>query len=567
MHRLIAAATAVLLVTLVGACGQRSPDSASADIKANLGGKVALGAAEIDVPKDSLSQDTTVTISRLAGAGPDIGTQTEDAFQYSVGAAALRSAVRLYLPRTGDPGDLPVLASLTDGGIWDVVAADSDGDRITADVPHLSTWFGFDFLGWLKGKVDVFTRSAQFLGYRAGAPSCPHQLSATAAELVYAAADKRAQPPLLVCADGSNTGDITLRVVNNRSYAITLFPSGLGGVAPGALQQAVDDYQIAKALQKANQIILPAGGSVALTLATNQPAGTLLYEPNVAATVALAAYHIAKDIAGDQLGNDALTLYDCATAVTNADSIAAISDEVVKCVGKLLKPALEKGVTLGGLFKVPKAIVERALASLSLAKEAVIPIADALADHFMGSAIDIVTLTRVARPTSPPATTPPSTGSGGGGSPPPTAQPNPVDRRAVTSYDRMQPGAPHHGYFQSAWQDFTAASNTITYLSATVGTTGATAGAPVAGRTLTLRLCTDQNCASILAEVHPTIVNYGETGADIGDVAVTPGAHYYIVWYQPTSISGATWVTYWWAGGSTVTTSDQMQAVARGYNR
>jgi hypothetical protein len=61
--------------------------------------------------------------------------------------------------------------------------------------------------------------------------------------------------------------------------------------------------------------------------------------------------------------------------------------------------------------------------------------------------------------------------------------------------------------------------------------------------------------------------NYGETGADIGDVAVTPGAHYYIVWYQPSSINGATWVTYWWAGGSTVTTSDQMQAVARGYNR
>jgi hypothetical protein len=62
-------------------------------------------------------------------------------------------------------------------------------------------------------------------------------------------------------------------------------------------------------------------------------------------------------------------------------------------------------------------------------------------------------------------------------------------------------------------------------------------------------------------------VNYGETAADIGDVAITPGATYYLVWYQPPPINGATWVTYWWAGGPTVTASDQMQGAVRGYNR
>lgn len=154
---------------------------------------------------------------------------------------------------------------------------------------------------------------------------------------------------------------------------------------------------------------------------------------------------------------------------------------------------------------------------------------------------------------------------------PPTTKPTPpappVDRRAITSYDQMRGGAPHHGYFESAFQSFTAGSNTLTYVSTTVGTPAPPAGRPVAGWTITIRVCTDPNCATVLAEVHPTIVDYAETGADIGDIAVTPGATYYLVWYQPTYFNGASWVTYWWTGGSTVTTSDQMQAAVRGYNR
>lgn len=149
--------------------------------------------------------------------------------------------------------------------------------------------------------------------------------------------------------------------------------------------------------------------------------------------------------------------------------------------------------------------------------------------------------------------------------PTPPAAP-PPNRVAITSYDRMQPGAPHHGYFDVAWQNFVAQSNTITYLSATVGSPGGTAGVPV-GVPLTIRLCTSPSCGTVLAQTSPQIVNYGETGSDIGDVHVTPGATYYIVWYQPAPINGKTWVTYWWAGGTTISTSDQLQAVARGYNK
>lgn len=150
-------------------------------------------------------------------------------------------------------------------------------------------------------------------------------------------------------------------------------------------------------------------------------------------------------------------------------------------------------------------------------------------------------------------------------SPPTPSNPNPsTDRQGVTSYDRMAPGAPHLGYFDSAWQPFLAQSNTITYLAATVG--NPSVGSSSAG-TLTLRLCTDPNCGQILAEAHPSIANYGETGADIGDVAVNRGSTYYVVWYQPSRVNGATFVTDWWAGGASITTSDQMQAVVRGYNR
>ena len=48
---------------------------------------------------------------------------------------------------------------------------------------------------------------------------------------------------------------------------------------------------------------------------------------------------------------------------------------------------------------------------------------------------------------------------------------------------------------------------------------------------------------------------------------MTPGATYYIVYYQPAAWSGHTWITYWWAGGPTIQQSDQMQAIVQGYNR
>lgn len=155
--------------------------------------------------------------------------------------------------------------------------------------------------------------------------------------------------------------------------------------------------------------------------------------------------------------------------------------------------------------------------------------------------------------------------------PAPAPAPAPgVDRQSITSYNRMAPGAPRHGFFHNAWQPFVAQSNTITHIGVAVGSPGAPAGQTIDG-TIAVRLCASQpdnagNCAKII-EGNPRITNYGNTYADFGDIAVTPGQTYWVEWFQPAPVNGSTWVTYWWAGGSTITASDQMQMVVRGYNR
>jgi hypothetical protein len=146
-----------------------------------------------------------------------------------------------------------------------------------------------------------------------------------------------------------------------------------------------------------------------------------------------------------------------------------------------------------------------------------------------------------------------------------------LNRYAIASYDRIAPNAPYHGYFDNAWQNFTASSNTITLIGAVVGNPKLTAGATTSSHLL-IKLCSSQpdangDCTGQLAAGSPAIVNYGTTQTDIGNVAVTPGRTYWIVWYQPAAVSGTTWVTYWWAGGSSISQSAQMEALVKGYNR
>ena len=138
-----------------------------------------------------------------------------------------------------------------------------------------------------------------------------------------------------------------------------------------------------------------------------------------------------------------------------------------------------------------------------------------------------------------------------------------ANRTGATSYNQMQPGAPYNGYYVTAWQAFTAQGNTITTLGVTVGSPGYTGS----GSTVRIRLCGDPNCNTAYGETDPPIVNFGNSQGDIGDVSVTPGTTYYIVYYQPAAWSGHTWITYWWSGGPTIQQSDHIQAIVQGYDR
>jgi hypothetical protein len=135
----------------------------------------------------------------------------------------------------------------------------------------------------------------------------------------------------------------------------------------------------------------------------------------------------------------------------------------------------------------------------------------------------------------------------------------------------MYPSAPYWGVFNHAYQGFVAQSNAVSFIGVTVGTPNYQAGSsPTA---LRIRLCRDSACNQPMTERTVPIVNYGNTEADFGDVAVTPGATYYVVWYQPPRWNGQTWDTFWWAGSTgpsgrrPVEESDQMQMVVSGYNR
>jgi hypothetical protein len=144
----------------------------------------------------------------------------------------------------------------------------------------------------------------------------------------------------------------------------------------------------------------------------------------------------------------------------------------------------------------------------------------------------------------------------------------------------MAPGAPYWGRSPYGFQSFTAQSNTLTYVGVTWGSGNYQPGASVPGVTARIRVCsgigvpgaTDVACNGQLADVAAPVVNFGTSAADIGDVAVTPGATYYVVYSQPSAAAGS-WDLFWWSctcpnkGRNSAAASDQNQMVVKGYNR
>jgi hypothetical protein len=146
--------------------------------------------------------------------------------------------------------------------------------------------------------------------------------------------------------------------------------------------------------------------------------------------------------------------------------------------------------------------------------------------------------------------------------------PQPKGPRSVIDYAGAQPPpAPYSGPFLYGFQAFKAASDTITKIGVVVGNPAFPRDA-TGSETMTLRLCQVSDCSSgVLAAANPSIVNYGLTEADIGDVSVTPGQTYFVYWQSPRRAEGQSWVSFWQGQGPHIEESRLMQAFARGYDR
>jgi hypothetical protein len=139
----------------------------------------------------------------------------------------------------------------------------------------------------------------------------------------------------------------------------------------------------------------------------------------------------------------------------------------------------------------------------------------------------------------------------------------------------MTPGAPHWGFTRAAWQDFKAASNTITTLGVRWGNLNMPPG-PVPGMSTHVVLCASGPtsagaCSDPVVAGDAAFVNYGASVVDVGNVAVTPGQTYWLFYFSPTPVL-TTWDVIWWegtepAGRGNVNNSQAMQVEVLGYNR
>jgi hypothetical protein len=143
------------------------------------------------------------------------------------------------------------------------------------------------------------------------------------------------------------------------------------------------------------------------------------------------------------------------------------------------------------------------------------------------------------------------------------------EKDIITSIDNTKGDlAPYQGEFRIAYQPFVAQSDTITYAGITVGNPEVPLG--VSTYKIDLRICTTRECTGTGSELggrEAEVDNYGLTSVNLGEIAVTPGQTYYLVWSPPEEVKSVKWVTFWHAGEPYVEGSGQMEAVVRGYDQ
>jgi hypothetical protein len=142
-----------------------------------------------------------------------------------------------------------------------------------------------------------------------------------------------------------------------------------------------------------------------------------------------------------------------------------------------------------------------------------------------------------------------------------------VDRQAISSWNFVGQGN-YWTYTWWGWDSFVAQSNTLTHASVVIGNPNLTSGVTVPYN-VRLRICTAQpdgtgNCPAI-ADISPQVTNYGESGGDLGDVAVTKGARYWLLFTSPPRVNNRDWDAFW-ANSRSGKTPGQRDLIGQTYN-
>ncbi|MFI5916884.1 hypothetical protein [Dactylosporangium sp. NPDC051541] len=475
---------------------------------------------------------------------------------------------------------------------WTPFASTYDEARhmVVAQIPHFSWWNPFSW-DWAGIGAQINQSVGQLVGRRAANVSChssaPGWVASTPGVVDGAGLAIRS------CTQNTR-GLLDVQIVNNRPYGQVLtYGSAVdfgwhadGDSAADKLRNGVMDL-----VMKPNQLYIPplSAASVGIKqLAPNQSVDFVIGPTSASITADLLQL-----IAGQALdfvpkvGNCAHYLADVPFSdLANMRALRDLAVNAASCLLDLTKAAVAKGlldkVKISQIETIAKGLTKGNILSVGWTLYGVEwQVADLFVDHAINNApirngftVFAKAAPYVAPTTQPgaPATNPPQPEST-----PPAAGPA-ANRTAVTSYNRMSGGAPYWGRSTKGWQGFTAASNTLTQVGVTWSNTNYAPGATLGGVTTRISLCQSVGntsaadpCVGRIADGAATVINQADTRIDFGDIAVTPGATYYVFYYQP-AVGAGSWDLYWWTcscplGRGNSQLSDQNQAIVLGYNR
>jgi hypothetical protein len=628
-----AAVAAVMVVVFLAACSGGTPKSSKKSLPKDPGAVQVVagqattldlgGGADLIIPPGSMTAGATVraTYQGAPGGNWDKSNPTTDPIELiSNPPDAIHGLLTLEFPVPVD--SLPVGADpATAFGVstfdpatknWTSYNSTYDAARhmIVAEIPHFSWWAPWT---WDWGAIwrDITQGFGSLVGARSGPAKCSGDVPSWVNSLV--GLTNAADIALHAC--GESQGNVLdIEMQNNRPYGQVLnYGAGVkwgwhedGSTIQDKLRNTVMDH-----LMTPNQLYIPPLGSASVGI-VEPPAGSStswhLGPTGASIGTDLVFYVIGKTI--DKIVP--LDLGTCVTGVMDEQlsdvTVGALRSDLVamgECVLKSFTASVNGGllnkVSVGNLSSTFGVLSKVSVATqgLELAGGLIWKIGDLVADWIgnkgkpLGNGFSVSAKAAAVSPSTPPTTSapkpPPTTqvSSPGPVTPPPTLYtppptqgppPAPANRVGVTSYNRMSGGAPYWGRATKGWQGFTAQSNTLTVVGVTWSDTNYAPDATLGGVTTRISICQgvgtgSDPCIGRIADGLATVVNQGNTSVDFGDIAVTPGATYYVFYYQPATQAGS-WDMYWWncpacsgTGRQSSLNSDQNQMVVQGYNR